>query len=355
MAPDGYGTGVWQPQGPAADDPPPQGPSGSEPEDPLRDDQATWHGATPGTGVSNPGTWGWNDSWWQSNDWHQSGRSWTSDQWRDHWSDGQFGWSQWPTGWGRRGSWGDSWTTTSASTGDHEQGSNGDNDDQGSWNTPGKGQSSDAGNRGPSEKMVVPGFSGSDDGEELGNSARSYLQQIAAWQKMTKLTADKQALVLYQHLSGPAWVEAERLDMDKLGSRDGPEYFKQWIRDRYLDVQVTQIGRSLSEFFRRLRKKPGQSIRDYCGEFDRAHARLLECGCVLPDMACAWVFIDRMNLDEASELNLLSSVNNVYDLRRPSCKTEPFVNHGRTRVGLPMGARGAEAMDGGRRVSTRRT
>ena len=315
MAPDGYGTGVWQPQGPAADDPPPQGPSGSEPEDPLRDDQATWHGATPGTGVSNPGTWGWNDSWWQSNDWHQSGRSWTSDQWRDHWSDGQFGWSQWPTGWGRRGSWGDSWTTTSASTGDHEQGSNGDNDDQGSWNTPGKGQSSDAGNRGPSEKMVVPGFSGSDDGEELGNSARSYLRQIAAWQKMTKLTADKQALVLYQHLSGPAWVEAERLDMDKLGSRDGPEYFKQWIRDRYLDVQVTQIGRSLSEFFRRLRKKPGQSIRDYCGEFDRAHARLLECGCVLPDMACAWVFIDRMNLDEASELNLLSSVNNVYDLK----------------------------------------
>ena len=109
MAPDGYGTGVWQPQGPTADDSPPQGPSGSEPEDPLRDDQAPWHGATPGTGVSNPGTWGWNDSWWQSNDWHQSGRSWTSDQWRDHWGDGQHGWPV-PTGWGRRASSGDSMT-----------------------------------------------------------------------------------------------------------------------------------------------------------------------------------------------------------------------------------------------------
>lgn len=38
---------------------------------------------------------------------------------------------------------------------------------------------------------------------------------------MTKVSADKQALVLYQHLSGSAWVEAERLDMEQLGSKNG--------------------------------------------------------------------------------------------------------------------------------------
>ena len=110
----------------------------------------------------------------------------------------------------------------------------------------------------------------------MGASARSCLRQVMAWRKMTRLPVDKQALVLYQHLTQKAWVEAENLDVDRLGSTGGVEYFTQWIRDRYLDVQVTQVGRSLSEFFRQLRKKPGQAIRDYVGEFDRAHARLIE-------------------------------------------------------------------------------
>ena len=72
----------------------------------------------------------------------------------------------------------------------------------------------------------------------------------------------------------------------------------------------------MSDFFRRLRKRPGQAIRDYVGEFDRAYARLVECGCTLPDIAAAWVFVERMGLEEASELNLLASVGNTYDLRR---------------------------------------
>ncbi|CAE7833210.1 GIP [Symbiodinium necroappetens] len=70
---------------------------------------------------------------------------------------------------------------------------------------------------------------------------------------MTRLPVQQQALVLYQNLTGRAWVEAERLS------------------------------------------------------FDRAHARLVECGCHLPDLASAWVFVDRMELEKASELNLLAS------------------------------------------------
>ena len=171
--------------------------------------------------------------------------------------------------------------------------------------------------RGPSEKMVVPTFGGTpNEGDELGATARSYLRQIAAWRKMTRLPVQQQALVLYQNLTNRAWVEAERLSVDKLASSEGIAYFEDWIKERYLDVQVTQIGRSLSEFFRKLRKKPGQSIRDYIGEFDRAHARLVECGCHLPDLASAWVFVDRMELEESSELNLLASVNNTYDLQK---------------------------------------
>ncbi|CAE7339323.1 GIP, partial [Symbiodinium sp. CCMP2456] len=252
----------------------------------------------------------WSDDQWQAAGWddHSWGRQ---SQW---WWD-----PVWSQSWRRRPSWGASWTTASASASSGGKDDLGGDQDYGDSGSSGRGRDEPdpppEGGRGPSERMIVPSFSGEGDGDELGTTARSYIRQIQAWRKMTRVGSDKQALVLYQHLTGPAWVEAERLDMEQLGSRQGLEYYIQWVRDRYLDVQVTQIGRALSDFFRRLRKKPGQSIRDYCGEFDRAHARLLECGCVLPDIACAWVFIDRMNLDEAAELNLLSSVNNLYDLK----------------------------------------
>ena len=51
--------------------------------------------------------------------------------------------------------------------------------------------------------------------------------------------------------------------MDKLGASDGVAYLTKWVRERCLDVQVVQVGRSLSEFFRKLPRKTGQSLRDY--------------------------------------------------------------------------------------------
>ena len=133
---------------------------------------------------------------------------------------------------------------------------------------------------------------------------------------MTRLSPDQQALTLYQNLSGKAWIDAEKLDMDSLAAPGGVEYFLSWIKERYLDVQITQVGRNLSGFFRGLRRKPTQSVREYLSDFDRAHARLNEIGCCLPDLAAAWVFVDRMGLDEQAELNLLASVGNVYNLQQ---------------------------------------
>ena len=172
------------------------------------------------------------------------------------------------------------------------------------------------GSRGPSEKMIVPSFSGkAGENEDIGTTARSYLRQVSAWRRMTRMTEDQQGLTLYQHLTDKAWVDAERLDVDRLASKDGVEYLLEWIKDRYLDVEVTQIGRSLSGFFRGLHRKANQSVRDYMAEFDRAFARLGEVGCHLPDVAAAWVFVDRMGLEEQAELNLLASVGNQYSLK----------------------------------------
>ncbi|CAE7772812.1 unnamed protein product, partial [Symbiodinium sp. CCMP2456] len=124
----------------------------------------------------------------------------------------------------------------------------------------------------------------------------------------------KQGLVLYQNLTGKAWVAAEELSVSRLGSSGGVEYFVAWLNARFLDLEVARIGRAFSDFFRKLRRRNGQSIREYNSEYDRLHARLREVGCCLPQECAAWLYVDRLQLDEPQELNLLASVGNQYNL-----------------------------------------
>ncbi|CAE7326464.1 GIP [Symbiodinium sp. CCMP2456] len=233
--------------------------------------------------------------------------------WRDPWADGRariHGWHDSPDG-----AYGGEWAAH-------------DRAQESVWSgwkhfPNGKGlQPSNANDRGgtwkggaprPSEKLSVPVFTGEDD-DDVGTSARSYLRQVEAWRRLTFLPNNQQGLVLYRHLAGKAWVAAEELNVDALSREDGVHYLMSWLRNRYLDLEVTRIGKALSEMFRKLRRKQGQSIRDYNAEYDRLHARLKEVGCMLPEECSAWLYVDRLQLEESAELNLLASVGNVYSL-----------------------------------------
>ncbi|CAE7197710.1 GIP [Symbiodinium sp. CCMP2592] len=195
-------------------------------------------------------------------------------------------------------------TTTAALRGDNG-GFQGDWTDRRSF--PGNGRAS--------EKLAVPTFTG-DDSDDIGNWARSYLRQIEAWRRMTMLPGSQQGLVLYQNLGGKAWIAAEELSVPRLASEGGVGYFVSWINARFLDLEVARIGKAFSDFFRRLKRKPGQTIREYNSEYDRLHARLREVGCSIPQECAAWLYIDRLQLDEPQELNLLASVGNEYNLNR---------------------------------------
>ena len=166
-----------------------------------------------------------------------------------------------------------------------------------------------------SEKLAVPVFSG-EDTDDIGSSARSYLRQIEAWRRMTYLPPSQQGLVLYQSLTGKAWIAAEELSVPRLAAEGGVSYFVSWVNSRFLDLEVARIGKAFSDFFRRLRRRPGQSIREYNSEYDRLHARLREVGCSLPQECAAWLYIDRLQLEEPQELNLLASVGNEYNLSK---------------------------------------
>ena len=95
----------------------------------------------------------------------------------------------------------------------------------------------------PSEKLLVPEFDGEGNSErELGLDARSYLRRVQVWLRCTRLPAHQQGLALYMALKGRAWACAEELDMDILGSELGAEYFMQWIRARFMEMEVSKIS-----------------------------------------------------------------------------------------------------------------
>ncbi|CAE7481023.1 GIP, partial [Symbiodinium sp. CCMP2456] len=189
-------------------------------------------------------TWRHWDAWWQPRSW---------DQWRGGWEPWQWNAQEstsWTTAWPGSPSWksGDgepTSRTTSAprsfpittTTGGPTTRTDGDR-------VEGGGPTRDVGNtstKGPSERLIIPTFSGDVEGTgDLGTSARSYLRQIAAWEKMTKLTPDQRALVLYQNLQGSAWVNSESLCVEDLARRDGVQVLKDWITQHYLDIEVTQ-------------------------------------------------------------------------------------------------------------------
>lgn len=149
-------------------------------------------------------------------------------------------------------------------------------------------------------KIQVPEYSGEDGCD--GMKAKGYIRKIDDWQRVTRLPKPKQALVLYNNLSGRAWRDAEELELSALDSEVGAEIFMDWIKARYMDREITKVGRYMSDFFNVLKRGSNQDVRDFNQEFGRQISRLRE---VPPDVCLAWWYV-------ATELNLLSSVGNAY-------------------------------------------
>ena len=200
---------------------------------------------------------------------------------------------------------GGQWTSTAAST------------DPWQWRDPWsnyQGETYHEERGGGADKIVVPEFSAEEDRE--GGKARGYLRKIEAWRRVTRIKPHKQALALYNSLTGRAWRDAEELDLAALDSDKGVDHFIDWLTNRYLDKEVIKAGRYMSEFFKQFKRQASQDIRDYNTEFDRHLSKLKEIGCSLPGPCVAWWYVDKLRLDNSAELNLLASVGNIYDLLR---------------------------------------
>ncbi|CAE7236343.1 Faim2, partial [Symbiodinium sp. KB8] len=220
------------------------------------------------------------DDWW----WHR----WSEHPWIDR-STTLTAETSRTTGWPRLTSTSTGRRLSSTTWGDYDNGYSGNDLDHA-----GSGGTGAPGDRrgGISEKTRVPVFAAEDVGEKLGSSARSYIRQIDAWSKLTRTPRDRQALLLYQNLQGRAWIEA-------------------WIMERYQEVEIGKIGEALNGFFKKLRRGPQQSIREFNGLFDRSYARLLEVDCKLPETARAWAYLNALGLTQAEELSILAVTNKL--------------------------------------------
>ena len=88
------------------------------------------------------------------------------------------------------------------------------------------------------------------------------------------------------------------------------------MQERYQEIEVSKIAEALTQFFKRLKRQPGQTVREFNSAFDRAHTRLLEIECRLPEVAKAWAYLNALSLSSSEELSLLASVNNEHNTAR---------------------------------------
>ena len=253
--------------------------------------------------------WEWSDSWY--------GSGWNGRWWNEPWN--------WSSGYWDDNSWGDRRGSNVSRVEETTMVRDGKwlgaqgHSSQGTGSTWGEeGAHEDSGRPGgnrSNEKLVVPEFTGEGSESELGRSARSYLRKVAAWLKCTRMAEKDRAVALYTNLGGKAWVFAEELDVDLLARPGGVDYFQDWIRVRFMEMEVTKVSNVMSELFRRCRRKPEQTVRDFNVEFERLVLHLKELNCELPGLVKAWLYLDKLKLNEGEELALLSSVHNQYDVK----------------------------------------
>ena len=116
----------------------------------------------------------------------------------------------------------------------------------GNQGDPWQGREDRRGGAGGQDKIQVPEYNGEDDRDGLN------IRKIEAWRRVTRLTRPKQALMLYNNLTGRAWRDAEELELGLLDSE--VEVFVGWIKSNYMDREVTKIGRYMSDFFKVLKR-----------------------------------------------------------------------------------------------------
>ena len=245
--------------------------------------------------------------WATWNSWQDDG--WTTGLWSRSWDGGDGWWTR--SGWARDSNRydghdtkkkGKTWESTSTGSMGSGDGAGHDRESKESFSEQWESRDScsDAHHSRDDGRDPPDGWGPSTEGRgDPFGGARSCLRQIAAWRRMTRMSKDQQGLTLYQHLTDRAWVDAERLDMNRLGSSEGVDYLIGWAQD-------TWTSRSL----RRGAVSPSFSGSSVANLLSRSVTTWRSLTGPTQGLQK-----QRMGLEEQAELNLLASIGNEYVLK----------------------------------------
>jgi hypothetical protein len=165
------------------------------------------------------------------------------------------------------------------------------------------------------EKVFAPEYDGkNEEAGKPGTGPKNYLRKVELWERLTKVAKTDRGITLFYKLKEKAWEDAEVLDEQRLEQDDGLEYFKQWIRDTYLDSEMIKVGKTLRGFFKEFKRRDEMDIRTFNSDFDKHVREMDRIGCTLSGKVLAWWYLDKLRLSADREISLLASINNEYNI-----------------------------------------
>ena len=136
----------------------------------------------------------------------------------------------------------------------------------------------------------------------------AYQREVEAWQEVTGIEKEKQALVLILALPDLKGEIFENLAIADLKKADGVTTYLNYLKGKYGKEEIID---SLEKYksFRDYHRTEGMSMVDYCTGFDQRVNRIKQKGIAIPVEILAFELIRNAKITSAEEKLVLTGIN----------------------------------------------
>ena len=161
-----------------------------------------------------------------------------------------------------------------------------------------------------SDKFFVPKF----DNTTVGYKEwRKRIQLYAHRQKLQGRSRET-ALNVLSVLEGAAWRQCEDLELSELEREDGIQTILRRLDAQWQYDERVEMPEAFEKFFFRLVRKQGQSLLDFCSEFNQALRELKKFKIELPQEVSGWLMLRRAALSKEQQLMIQTHIGTTLTL-----------------------------------------
>ena len=134
---------------------------------------------------------------------------------------------------------------------------------------------------------------------------------LEAWQILTGIPEDKQALSVYLHGMDSKYQEViSKLEIKLLNSKDGVKHITDTL-DVYCESELTQRQYSKYEAFCNIKRDPEQPVSEFLMKFENLLSDLEELEIILPDAVRAYHILKASNVGQENEKICRATISNI--------------------------------------------